>query len=675
MNNIIERKQKLEEARGLLKKEFVGIDAQIDDVIELVHAWYCFPEGQLRPTVINLVGMTGVGKTSLIERLFDILGLVNSYYKFDMGYYANNAENLRHELSKKVRSYDGNPICFVLDEFQLCRSISDEGAEIDRGNFRPIWDLLDHGKISLIEQNYGVDMLHLLIVKLEHCVQHGALESNGLTITKGEKLFLEIFGKEAYDEDDGETNEAGEKKELVPSLVPDRYFYYIQECLPDRFISDDELRRYLSSLKSHIEIISFLKEAINAGGRPKTYDFSNSIIFVIANVDEAYIDAKDADPDMDADVLHKHSMDITLFDLKQSLSKRFRIEQIARLGNNYVIYPAFSSKTYRKLIQLELKKKSDLILEKFGIIVNFDKSVNKIIFNEGVFPTHGSRPVFSTINYVIGSFLGRMMSLLVEKDKLTNTERVEWKFKNNKNHLTFYEKGSNKPFHSESYTVNIKVDSLRKPKNNDEQAQVSVHEAGHAIASAALLGHIPSKVISSSAGAADGFNLITLNKIQGEEYAIKMVSVYLAGIEAEKLIFGLANTESSGSCSDIDQATKLVTMMVKESGLYFPWASDPTPESNSHDTLLDTDNVTVEKSYEIMKRARDTVKKLLETNKNALTALSLELFKTPVLYRKRIAQILEENGMKVKEFKEGYYKEKLFSFEKEKSKVNSVKEP
>ena len=116
-------------------------------------------------------------------------------------------------------------------------------------------------------------------------------------------------------------------------------------------------------------------------------------------------------------------------------------------------------------------------------------------------------------------------------------------------------------------------------------------------------------------------------------------------------------------------------MMVKESGLYFPWASDPTPESNSHDTLLDTDNVTVEKSYEIMKRARDTVKKLLETNKNALTALSLELFKTPVLYRKRIAQILEENGMKVKEFKEGYYKEKLFSFEKEKNKVNNVKEP
>lgn len=661
MENYTQRKEKLEKARATLKNEFVGINDQIDDVIELVHAWYCFPEGQLRPTVINLVGMTGVGKTSLIERLFELLGLTNSHYKFDMGYYANNAENLKYELSKKVRSYDGNPICFVLDEFQLCRSISDEGAEIDRGNFRPIWDLLDHGKINLIEQNYGVDMLHLLIIKLEHCIQNGGLEANGLTITKGEKLFLEIFGKEAYDEDDGDGKEG---KQPVPTLVPDRYFYYIQECLPDRFISDDELKRYLSSLKSHTEVISFLKEAINAGGRPKTYDFSNSIIFVIANVDEAYVDAKDADPDMDADVLHEHSIKITLFDLKQSLARRFRIEQIARLGNNYVIYPAFSSKTYRDLIALELDKKSKLIQDKFGIDMRFDKSIHKIIYNEGVFPTHGSRPVFSTINYVVGSFIGRMLSLLVENDWMKRVGHVDWAFKNGKNRLSFHEKGSADHFHEASYKVNIKVDSLRKPKNNDEQAQVSVHEAGHAIVSAVLLGHIPSKVISSSAGAADGFNLITWSKIRGEQYARNMVSVFLAGIEAEKLIFDMAYADSSGACSDINQATKLVKVMVNDSGLYQPWSSDPVPESNSESKLMDANKKTVDRSEEIMSLAKEKARKTLLNNERALLALSLELFKTPVLYKKRIAQILADNGIEVKEFEEGYYKNRLLEAEK-----------
>lgn len=659
MDNIIERKERLEAARVALKKEFVGIDDQIDDVIELVHAWYCFPEGQMRPTVVNLVGMTGVGKTSLIERLFELLDIVNSYYKFDMGYYSNNAENLKYELSKKVRSYDNNPICFVLDEFQLCRSISDEGAEIDRGNFRPIWDLLDHGKISLIEQNYGVEMLHLLAVKLEHCVEHGGLEAKGLRITKGEKHFLEIFGKDGYDEEEEEKKD----DEKTPSLVPDKYYYYIQDCLPEKFISDDELRRYLFSLKDHTEVIEFLKEAINAGGRPKTYDFSNSIIFVIANVDEAYVDAKDADPDMDADALHEHSMSITLFDLKQSLAKRFRIEQIARLGNNFVIYPAFSSKTYKQLIALELSKKRNMILEKFGIEVDFDKSMNKIIYNEGVFPTHGSRPVFSTINYIVGSFIGRFLSLLVENDWLNKTQRIGWAFKNGKNQLTFHEKGSGKQFHSVSYDLNIKVDSLRKPKNNDEQAKVSVHEAGHAIVSAALLSHIPSKVISSSAGAADGFNLITWNKIRGEKYAKDMVSVLLAGIEAEKLVFGLPYTESSGSGSDIEKATMLVKSMVNGSGLYNPWLSDPTPESSSENTLMDVERKTVKFSEEIMSSARLLAKQTLERNKRALMALSLELFKNPVLYRKRIAKILEDNGMVVEEFKEGYYKDKLLEAE------------
>lgn len=659
MDNIIQRREKLESARQALKKEFVGIDAQIDDVIELVHAWFCFPEGQLRPTVVNLVGMTGVGKTSLIERLFELLDIANSYYKFDMGYYSNNAENLKYELSKKVRSYDGNPICFVLDEFQLCRSISDEGAEIDRGNFRPIWDLLDHGKINIIEQNYGVETLHLLIIKLEHCIEHGGLEAKGLEITKGEKHFLEIFGREAYDEDD-EENKGEEKR---PKLVPDRYYYYIQECLPERFISDDELKRYLSSLKSHAEIISFLKEAISAGGRPKTYDFSNSLIFVIANVDEAYVDAKDADPDMDADMLHEHSMKITLFDLKQSLAQRFRIEQIARLGNNYVIYPAFSSKTYRDLIELELSKKSALTLEKFGIQLDFDKSVNSIIYNEGVFPTHGSRPVFSTINYIIGSFIGRALSLMMENGWSERVDRISWSFKRGKNHLVFHEKVTGDAIHSVDYDVNIKVDSLRKPKNNDEQAQVSVHEAGHAIVSAKLLGHIPSKVISSSAGAADGFNLITWNKIRGEKYAKSMVAVFLAGIEAEKLVFGLENADSSGACSDIDKATRLVKTMVNQSGLYHPWLSDPVPESASENTLLDSSRNTVSKSEEIMSDARARAKRVLEDHKDALMALSLELFKTPVLYRKRIAQILKDNGMEVAEFEEGFYKNRLLEAE------------
>ncbi len=55
------RKAKLEEAKDKLKTEFIGLSDIIDEVIDLMEPWYLFPSGQVRPTIINLWGMTGVG--------------------------------------------------------------------------------------------------------------------------------------------------------------------------------------------------------------------------------------------------------------------------------------------------------------------------------------------------------------------------------------------------------------------------------------------------------------------------------------------------------------------------------------------------------------------------------------------------------------------------------------
>jgi cell division protease FtsH len=44
-----------------LKKQFIGIDDVIDQVINAVRVWYLMPELMTRPLIVNLWGLTGSG--------------------------------------------------------------------------------------------------------------------------------------------------------------------------------------------------------------------------------------------------------------------------------------------------------------------------------------------------------------------------------------------------------------------------------------------------------------------------------------------------------------------------------------------------------------------------------------------------------------------------------------
>jgi cell division protease FtsH len=63
------RKTELETAKTALKQYFVGIDKIIDELMDCIQVWYLMPELLKRPVIINLWGMTGVGKTDLVRQL------------------------------------------------------------------------------------------------------------------------------------------------------------------------------------------------------------------------------------------------------------------------------------------------------------------------------------------------------------------------------------------------------------------------------------------------------------------------------------------------------------------------------------------------------------------------------------------------------------------------------
>src|SRR5438874_8494580 len=56
-----------------LKTQFIGLDDTIDQIISAVRVWYLMPELMTRPIIINLWGLTGTGKTSLVRKFVQLI--------------------------------------------------------------------------------------------------------------------------------------------------------------------------------------------------------------------------------------------------------------------------------------------------------------------------------------------------------------------------------------------------------------------------------------------------------------------------------------------------------------------------------------------------------------------------------------------------------------------------
>ena len=86
---------------------------------------------------------------------------------------------------------------------------------------------------------------------------------------------------------------------------------------------------------------------------------------------------------------------------KDALKTRFRNEHIARLRNNHIIYPALSKKAYQIIIKNELIKLQIQAKDLLGIHLQIEENVEQMIYKEGVYPTYGTRPLYSTIQSLI----------------------------------------------------------------------------------------------------------------------------------------------------------------------------------------------------------------------------------------------------------------------------------
>jgi hypothetical protein len=602
---VIEQKKKvLEDARITLKEHFIGIDSIIDNLLDYIQVWYLLPEILTRPMIVNLWGMTGVGKTDLIRKLVKCLDFQDRFAEIELSNIDGTSwmSSVAQALGDQ-NIQDENPSIVLFDEIQRFNTIDSDGNPVGQTKFMDFWELLSDGKLSKKSKD---DLDYYLYNYLSK------KKDNDKRKMKGEEV-----------EDENPLLQLWEARELKKVLSLDNTIDEITEMTENHAI---ELIKQTKIKKKIYEPVNYAK----------------MLIIISGNLDEAfYMAGETSEADVDADIFHAFTQKITLVDVKNSLNRKFRPEQVARFGNIHLIYTSLRKENFERLIEKDIERIIISTKDNLGISLSVDSSINRLIYRNGVFPVQGVRPVFSSI----GDILEANLSKLLYDAIMNNIKSIAVKYDETTQKIIADLAGK-----AIEIPYTGRIDKIRESNQKDSIANISVHECGHAVVYMALMGLAPlqlkSKVASSYAG---GFTFP--HQIhETRENLVKKIKIYLAGGLAEELIFG-KDRASVGRSHDREQVTQIALEYVRKYGFddnyQANYAMDLYPFTmNKHITDLDTEKM--------ISRLVSETKEILTKNIALLKLLSLQLASKGTMTPQEISEIAKENGVNVEIKEEGF---------------------
>ncbi len=603
IESINARQATLDRAAIYLKEQFIGIDTVIDSLLEYIQIWYLGPELLTRPIIVNLWGMTGVGKTDLIRKLVKFLDLQERFAEVELSnvdstsWISSVTETLeRQELN------DGKPSIVLFDEIQRFNTLDDEGKPLPQTKFTDFWELLSDGKLA----KKSKDDLDQFIM---------AFQMNARDVARRKSK-----GEEGLDDNPMVDN--WDARSLKKALRLD----------------GDVADMANMSQRDMLDLISREKK------KKTIYEPVNhqqTLIIISGNLDEAFAMADQAsEADVDADIFHAYTKKITDVDIKNALMKKFRPEQVARFGNIHLIYTSLRKADFEALIESEIARITKRTFDRFGIELVVDSSIASLVYRNGVFPVQGVRPVFSTIIDVVETLLAKLVlkalraqahSITIRHDAVASqiiaTVGTE--------HITM------------PYTG--RIDKIRASNLTHSVANISGHECGHAVVYMVVFGLIPlqlkSKIASSYAG---GFTFP--HEIHTTRQSIlNTIKVYLAGGLAEELLFGVENS-STGRANDRERATGFAIDFVRRYGFDEEFKADYTLTEAHAMNKFDTDT-DIEK---MLARLEADTREILGKHKDLLVALSQNLAASGELDAATIVAIAKTYGVSARIEHEGY---------------------
>jgi len=135
-DNINEKLATLDEMKTFLKSKYVGIDRAIDSIVQYIIPWYVFPSAQSSPCIICLWGMTGCGKTSIVQDIVEYLDMAEHFMTGIDSYHMT-----RTDISPD------KPLIVLFDELQNHSTKEIDGSRINDSD-EDMWEFLSSGAVS-----------------------------------------------------------------------------------------------------------------------------------------------------------------------------------------------------------------------------------------------------------------------------------------------------------------------------------------------------------------------------------------------------------------------------------------------------------------------------------------------------------------------------------------------
>lgn len=592
---ILAKKQHLEDCKAYLKSEFIGIDKIIDQLMEYIQVWYLMPELLTRPVIVNLWGMTGVGKTDLVRKMVKFLGYQEKFAEIEL----SNSDQSMYDRSVAEILYKNDingaePAIVLFDEIQRFNTIDPNGAPIPQTKFADFWELLSDGRLSRKMKNEMEDTLLNFLFRKK--------DNDRFKIKNPDAEISPMLGY-------------WEAREIKKHLG-------LEEDIESLSEMDDS------------KVVELIIESRKKKQIYEPVDYSKLLIIISGNLDEAYtMSGQTSEADVDADIFSAFTQKITFVDIKNALSRKFRPEQVARFGNIHLIYTSLHKADFEKLIAGEIKKRIADVFKKYGIKLKISPNIHELIYRNGVFPVQGVRPVFSSVTDILDANLSKFLfEAIMNDDKTIDIDYSE----SNKEILAKIGKKTLK------VAFVGRIDSIRQSNREDTVAHISVHESGHAVAYLMITGLVPlqlkSKIASSHAA---GFTF-PHQVHETKQNLLNKVKIFLAGGIAEEVVFGAENA-GTGRSADRESATAIILDYLRIYGFDEEFQATYNMDVYPHrmnQTITDTH------AEKLMQKLASETRSLLAENKGLLLSLSEELAKKGTLEPSEIKKIAKKFGIK-----------------------------